>query len=144
MQKSSKQTLWQNICCVLSVALLWPKIAGVEATEFSGGRVTGPLLTITEIGIALFAVALLATFVYPRVAASIAIAAALLCLPFYLYFMAPGPFRRLFKGEYSVLVQASFVWNLWTVVGAGILAVTTYVCWRGLRISSRKEIPKPE
>lgn len=136
MQEPAKQKLLQGICCLLSLAWVWPKIAGVEASEFSGGHVTGPLLTLANIGSVLLLFALLVTFVYPRIAASIAFAGLLFCLPLYLYFTAPGPFRRIFKGEYTVLLQASFVWDFWTIAGGLTLAGTAYVCYRGFRVIS--------
>ena|SRR5215467_7493465 len=141
MQGLAKQKLWQGAFCLLSVALVLRNTAGVEATEFSGGRVTGPLLTLSNIGIDLFVLALLVTFVFPRVAASIALAASLFCLPIYLYFTAPGPFRRVFKGEYKGLLQASFVWNLWTIAGMLALGVTAYVCCRSFGVISRGRAP---
>jgi len=42
------------------------------------------------------------TIFFPRVAAVIVLTATLLCLPSYLYILIPGPYRRIFKGEYSV------------------------------------------
>jgi hypothetical protein len=140
MRKPGKQKLWQVLCCLLSVVVALRITAGVEATEFSGGRITGPLLTMANIGILLFVLGLLVTFAYPRVAASIGLAASLLCLPLYFYFTAPGPFRRILRGEYSVPLQASFVWNPWTIAGVLALSGTAYVCCRGFRVISRGKV----
>ena len=35
----------------------------------------------------------------PRVAAGIALAATLFCLPFYLYILMPGPYRQIFQAN---------------------------------------------
>ena len=123
------QKLWQAASCLLCVVVAQRNSLGLEGTEFSGGHVTGPLLDLLDIGSLLFVLALFLTFVYPRVAAAIAAVATLLCLPLYLYFTAPGPFRWVFKGEYSVpLQQANFVWDKWAILGMLTLAVATYIC----------------
>jgi hypothetical protein len=79
-----------------------------------------------DIGSLLFVLALLLTFFYRRTAAAITLIACLLCLPLYFYFTAPGPFRWVFRGEYSVPLQANFVWNKWDI--AGIVALTIAAC----------------
>jgi hypothetical protein len=65
--------------------------ASVEGSEFLGDRIRGPLTTTAEIGSIFFLLALLITLWYPRVAAAIALAASVLCLPLYFYLAAPGP-----------------------------------------------------
>jgi hypothetical protein len=73
--------------------------AGGYCTEFSGGRLTGPLLKMADLGFLLFLLALILAFFFRRTAATIAIAAALLCLPFYLFFLVPGPYLWIFKAN---------------------------------------------
>jgi hypothetical protein len=85
-----------------------------------------------DAGSILFVLALLLTFFYRRIAAATTCIACLLCLPLYLYFTAPRPFRRVFRGEYSVPLQASFVWNKWAITGIAALAITAYVGVRSL------------
>jgi hypothetical protein len=97
--------------CLLSATITFRYPEGLEATEFSGGWLTGRLLHASEAGTLLFVVAFVLTFPFRRVAAGIALAAALVCLPLYLYIVAPGPLRRIAGGEYSVPLQASFVWD---------------------------------
>jgi hypothetical protein len=92
------------------------------ASEFGGGRITGKLFTSAYLGSLLFLVALLSTIFFPRVAAAIALAATLLGSPFYLYILMPGPYRQIFKGEYSVPLQRPFVWNNWAVLSLVIAA----------------------
>jgi hypothetical protein len=106
----------------------------LEGSEFSGGSVTGPLLDLYNSGTLLFVAALVLTFFYLRIAAIIAMAASLVCLPLFLYFTAPGPFRRLFPGEYSVPLQARFVWNKFNILGMFILVLAMFVSIRSLWI----------
>jgi hypothetical protein len=80
----------------------------------------------------LFAVGILAAFIYRRIAAGLAIAASLLPLPLYIYFIFPGAFRKIIKGEYSMPNQMGFVWDKWAMAGILILAVTIYVSIRSL------------
>jgi Na+(H+)/acetate symporter ActP len=80
---------------------------------------------MNDAGALIFIPALLLTFFYRRIAAVIAIAASLLCLPLHLYFTAPGPFRWVFRGEYSVPERTNLVWN-WSAI-VGILALTIAV-----------------
>jgi len=128
-----KQKLLQGASCMVCVVVAQRNSFGVGDTEFSGGHLTGPILNSLEIGSLLFLLALIITFVRPRIAAPLAIVASLLCLPLYLYFTAPGPFRRVFGGEYSVPLQASFVWNGPAIVGVLVLTVTMCICIWNLR-----------
>jgi hypothetical protein len=76
---------------------------------------------MAENGSLIFLGALLLTFLFPRVAATVALLATLLSLPFYLYILMPGPFRWLFKGEYSVPLQSPFMWSTWAVLETATL-----------------------
>src|SRR6266567_7289402 len=110
---------------VVEKRILCSPLAG---TEFSGGWLTGPLLNFHILGGLLLAPALLLSFFFRRIAAAIAIAASLLCLPLYFYFVAPGAFRWVFRrAEFSVPVEASFNWNTWMVAEIVTLAVTACV-----------------
>jgi hypothetical protein len=126
MEKLNKQKVWQAAACLACVGVLWIRLDDLGASEFSGARLTGKLFTMADLGSLLFLVALLLTMFFPRVAAAIALVAALLCLPFYLYILMPGPYRQIFKGEYSVPLQRPFVWNNWAVVGAISLAIAAF------------------
>jgi hypothetical protein len=85
-----------------------------------------------DAGSILFVVALLLSFFYRRIAAAIMLLACLLCLPLYLYFLAPGPFRGAFRGDYSVPLQASFVWNNWNVAGIAAMTIASAIGVRAL------------
>jgi hypothetical protein len=104
--------------------------SGLDGSEFSGGRLTGPILTMCEIAIIVFVVGIVLAYPFPRIASVTSLLASLLSLPFLLYWIAPGPFRSVFKGEYSVPLQSNFVWNKWSLETAiAILIVTTISVW---------------
>jgi amino acid transporter len=126
MKKNGKAKLKQAVLCLLCLTIVWRYGSSLEGTEFSGGRLTRSLLDMKDVGALLFFPALALTFFYRRIAAAVSIIACLLCLPLYLYFTTPGPFRWLFRGEYSVPLRASFVWNTWIIVGILVLAIATY------------------
>jgi hypothetical protein len=132
-----RRKLLQAASCLVCVVLAQRNSFGLGGTEFSGGRLTGPILDSLEIGSLLFVLALVFTFVRPRIAAVLAILASLLCLPLYLYFIAPGPFRRVFRGEYSVPLQANFVWDRSAILGVLTVAVAMCICIWNLRTVQR-------
>lgn len=108
MNEDLKQKLAPAAACLICAIMARNYGVGLAGTEFSGGRVTGPLLDLYDIGLLLFVLALLLTFFLRRVAAATCIAASLLCLPLYLYFVAPGPFPRVLGGTYSVPSEIRF------------------------------------
>lgn len=120
---------------------VWRYAYSLEGTEFSGGRLTGLLLNMKTAGALLFVLAGVMIFFYRRIAAAITILASLLCLPFYLYFAAPGPFRSVFGGEYSVPLGDKFVLDARTVFGILLFAITTFVSLRTLLISKDSNPP---
>lgn len=115
---------------------------GLDGTEFSGGWLTGPLLSMTDVGIVLFLLALIVTFVGRRVAAAIGLAASLLCLPLYLYFIAPVPFSQIFSfgHEFKVQPSAGLHWDRWAITGVLTLAATVYVCLSNFAAHNRGQI----
>jgi hypothetical protein len=132
MEKHSKQKIWQATAWLVCVGVLWIHLNDFGASEFSGGRLTGKLLTMADVGCLLFLIAVLSAILFPRVAVAIALTATLLCLPFYLYVLMSGPFRRIFKGEYSVPLQRPFFWNNWAVVGVLSLVVAAFLSLHNL------------
>jgi hypothetical protein len=143
MKKPGTQQLALAIVCLVGAFVALQNTNGLEATEFSGGWLTGPLLSMADIGTVLFLLALVVTFAYPRIAAAIGLASSLLCLPLYLYFTAPVPFDQIFGFGHEFKVQPSggFHWDRWAIVGELTLAVTTYVCIRGVAATSGEQMP---
>jgi hypothetical protein len=144
MKKPGKQQLGLALSCLVCVIVALRNTNGLEGTEFSGGWLTGPLLSMTDIGTVLFVLALIVTFMYPRTAGAIGLASSLLCLPLYLYFIAPVPFNRIFGFGHQFKVQPSggFHWNRWAIAGVLTLAVTIYISLRGFAVTSRTQIPE--
>jgi hypothetical protein len=143
MPKFGKQELWQASSCLLCIAVAWARLDDVGASEFGGGRVTGPLFVMAESGSFLFMSAIILTFFHPRIAALIALMASLLCLPLYLYFAAPGPFRWIFKGEYSVPLRTNFVWNNWAIAGMISLLIAISACLRSFSVVGPTAVGRP-
>jgi hypothetical protein len=142
MKKPGKQQIWLAICCLVSAFVALQNTDGFEGTEFSGGWLTGPLLSMVGIGTVLFLLAFVVGFLHPRVAAAIALVSWLLCLPLCLYFTAPVPFNQIFGFGHEFKVQPSggFHWQSWTIAGALTFAITTYVCLRGFAATGRVPI----
>lgn len=143
MKKPAKQQRWLAVSCLTCVILALRNTNGLEGTEFSGGWLTGPLLSMTDIGTVLFVLALSVTFLSPRVAGVIGLASSLLCLPLYLYFIAPVPFNQIFGLGYEFKVQPTrgIHWDGWALAGVLTLAVTAYFCLRGFAASGRARLP---
>jgi hypothetical protein len=117
MAKLSRQNLWQSTAFLACAGVLRIHLGDFGASEFSSGWLTGKILTMADIGALLFLSALVFAIFVPRVGAIVGLEAIVLCLPFYLYVVMPGAYRRLFKGEYSVPLQRTFVWNSWAIAG---------------------------
>jgi hypothetical protein len=144
MKKPGTQQLCLALVCLVGVFVALRNSNGLDGTEFSGGWLTGPLLSMTDVGVVLFLVALIVTFVSPRVAAAIALASSLLCLPLYLYFIAPVPFNRIFSFGHQFKVQpsAGLHWDRWAIAGVLTLAATVYVCLSNFVAHNRGQIPE--
>lgn len=132
MSKRAKQKFWQACLFLVCIGITWTYANALSGSEFSGGRITGRILAIFDSGILLFVVALIATRFYPRISAVIGVAASLLCVPLYFYFLAPGPFRWIFNGEYSVPLRMNFVWGKWALVGVLVLGLTAVISARNI------------
>jgi hypothetical protein len=144
MKKPGKQQIILAVSCLASVVVSLVNTNDLEGTEFSGGWLTGPLLSMNDSGAALFVLALIGSFFYPRIAGAIGLASSLLCLPIYLYFIAPVPFSKVFGSGHEFKVQQSpgLHWVGWAIAGVLVLAFTAYVCFCGFAASTRTQIPQ--
>ena len=87
------------------------------STEFAGGSVTGPILSLALDGrIAVLAGLLLCGW-WPRVAAGLSLIGIVLCLPLFTYGLLPGFYRWMFPGVYSVRESNFFVFDPFRRVG---------------------------
>jgi hypothetical protein len=132
MRKLDAWQVLQEISLLLCLSLAIQVTSRLDGTEFSVGWLTGPLLSMANIGILLFIVALVVTFLFPRVAAATGIVASLLCVPLCCFFIAPVPFAQAFaRGhEFKVEAQPGFHWHTWPVV---TLFAAALVCYLGVR-----------
>jgi hypothetical protein len=127
MTINRRQKRWQVVGFLLSTLVAWRISYSAGESEFSGGLLTGRLQASCETAALLFFIAFLMSFWHPRIAAAIGVAAALLCLPFYLYFAAPGLFRQIAGGAYSIPSRTGFPWNPWAFLGILTIAVASLV-----------------
>lgn len=144
MKKPDLQQVCQAGSFLLCVFLALQITDGLEGTEFSGGWLTGALLSMEHIGTLLFVLALVVTFVFPRVAAAIGLVSSLLCLPLYFFFIAPVPFAQVFSSGHEFKVQPApgFHWHTWPATGLLALAFALYSCIRRLAAAGQKQIPQ--
>lgn len=124
--------VWQAGSFLLCTSLAWRVASGYEGTEFSGGWLTGPLLSMVGSGTVLFIIAIVLTFVFPRVAAAIGLAASVLCLPLYFFFIAPIPFAEVFARGHEFKVQPApgFHGETWPVIALFATAIAMCLCIR--------------
>jgi len=124
---SITQKLFQAASCLLSIAVVNSDYRG---TEFGGGTLTGPLTDFNKGGGLLFITALLLTFVYPWLAAMIALAASLFMSALHLYLTMTGVAQRIIPGNYSAPAKSLFYWDQWALLGIFMLVANAYLCCR--------------
>lgn len=118
--------------------------AGAGGSEFSGGRLTGPLLSMADNGALLFILAFLLTFLFPRIAAAIGLLSSLLYLPLSCFFIAPVPFAQVFApgGEFKVQPLPGFHWHTLPVTTLVGVALASCLCIRRFVASGQMPIPR--
>jgi len=138
MSKPSKQQLLLALCCFVCIVIGCCATLGLEG-EFTGGWLTGPLFWANDIGTDLFAFAFIVAFLYPRIAGAISLASSALCLPLFLYLVAPVPFSHLFAfgHPFSVRPSDGIHWGTWPIAGALAIAANVYVCIRSFTSARR-------
>jgi hypothetical protein len=141
MKIPGKNEVWQAMSFLLCIVVAWVCLDDFGASEFRGGRITGPVFSMFDDAWLIFFFAILLTFVYPRVAAALAIAATLLCLPLYLYVIAPGPFRFIFPGNWKSPLEANLAWNTWAIAGLLTLAAAVFISVRSFSGAHHREMP---
>jgi hypothetical protein len=130
MKRHLVQRVLLAIGCLAATAVLWFHLDDLGGSDFIGGRVTGPIFQMADVGSLLLIIAMLLPFIIPRIAATICLAAATLCLPIYLYFLMPGPYRWIFRGEYHTPIYAPLRWNNWAVLGVVSLVLVAILSAR--------------
>ena len=94
-------------CLLVGRRFSWP----FEGTEFSEGLSTGRILWLHDMALLLYVGAAVLAFVDRRFASAMALSGCLLSLPLYFHEIAPGPFRAMFPGDYSVPLNGAFAWD---------------------------------
>jgi hypothetical protein len=121
-----KGKLGQALVSMICLLLAWKMTDGLEGSEFGGGTITGPVLSMVDAAILFFLLSLLLVFWLRRASALLTGVGCLLCLPLNLPLLAPGPFRRIALGQWSVALQSNFVLSRWTLGWA--LALLLGIC----------------
>jgi hypothetical protein len=142
VRKPDAGQAFQAASFLLCVSLALKLTSGLDGTEFSGGWLTGPLLSMADDAIILFILALVLTFLFPRIAAGFGIASALLCSPLYCFFIAPVPFAQVFARGHEFKVQQTpgLHWRTWPVTALLSVAIALYFCIRRLATNVRTPI----
>jgi hypothetical protein len=122
----------QTASCLLCAILTRIYADPFDGTEAMGGSVTGPVLELFDIGWLLFVVSVPLVFESRRISGAVTVLASVLCFPLYLYVLAPGPFRWIFRGEYKGFIEADFVWEKWSIIGVLALATAAALGFRNL------------
>ncbi|MGB9122844.1 MAG: hypothetical protein WCE73_19665 [Candidatus Angelobacter sp.] len=141
MKKPGKNEIQQACSFVLCIAVAWIHADDFGASGFSGGQITGPVFFMFDKGTYVLGVAVLLTFIYPRIASAFALAGVCLCLPLYLYVTLPGPFRFFFPGNYSVPLSTSVVWDTWAIAGMLTLVLAVFLSIRSFSAIHLREKP---
>jgi hypothetical protein len=143
MRKPDAWQVFQATSFLLCFCLALRVTSGLDGTEFSGGWLTGPLLSMADVGIVLFVPAFLLIFVMSRLAAAIGLLSSLLCVPLCCFFIAPLPFAHVFaRGhEFNVQPTPGFHWHAWPVVTLFAAALACYLCFRRFTVSGRMPSP---
>jgi glycerol-3-phosphate acyltransferase PlsY len=132
MTARMKNKLFSAITVLICILALLQYGIQLDNSEFPGGRVTGVLLELYDAGFYLFIAVLVLIFIWPRVAAVAGLAAALLCLPVFLYATFPGMFRRIFPGEYKTPLVSNFSPDKWTILILFLIVLVSFFNIRNL------------
>jgi hypothetical protein len=123
--------------CVLGTIVTFRFTDYLGPTEFNGGTLTSHLMNWQDNASVLFLLAAVLAFLYRRISASIAVVSAVLAAPLYIYFIAPGPFRSVFPGNYWQPLTHRFVWDPWSLAGAAMVTAVVPLSIRAFRSARR-------
>jgi hypothetical protein len=129
MKRISRKVLQAAVCLLCAVAA-WNSLEDLTGTELIGGTVTGPMINVAAIAAIVLLLAVIMTFIWPRVAAIGAFVASTLCLPLYVYRTLPRLFRLIFPGSYKGPPEGSFIWHSWSIIGLFTTVLVAYLCYR--------------
>lgn len=128
--KKTIQSAFLATAYVLCALAAWNSSEDLIGTEFSGGRVTGPMLDGSLIAALAFVLAVITTFISRRIASMLALLAIAISLPLYLFRVFPRIFVQVVGGEWANPPTEVFVWHPWPVTGLLASTLVASVCWR--------------
>lgn len=128
MRSLWKQRLYQIAAYAVCLAISAYMTDLLGPSDFRGGSLTGHLWFSADRGGILLIAAILLAMPLPRIAAAIGMLAALLCIPLYVFLLAPLPFARVFAphGEFSVRPAPGLHWEPLPLAGliASLVAIS--------------------
>ena len=138
------RNLWYAAAYLLSAMMMYWTSTDFEGTEYSGGRISGPLLELLAAGGLLFVVASALCGFRPKAAATVSLVASALSLPLYLFNTLPVSFLARILPFPSSVPDASgrFRFDRWQVACMLVLLVVIYASCQTRTASAR--IPAPE
>ena len=139
MTKNRQVQYTQAAISLICMIVVWLFTAPWDGTEFSGGRVTGLLLHMANLAIVFFVIAGVLAFVRGVLGGAACLIGCLLAFPIYFYFVLPGPFRSLIRGEYSVPLRSSVAFTFSSALGMFALTLATFF---SVRVLLSRRIPK--
>ncbi len=126
------QKVVQAALCLLCAVAAWNSLEDLDGTELIGGTVTGPMINVAAVAAIVLVLAVILTFIWPRVAAISAFVACASCIPLYIYRTLPRLFRALFPGFYKGPPAGTFIWHNWSITGMLTAVVVAYLCYRSV------------
>jgi hypothetical protein len=118
--------------CVLCAVVCNLAAFVLEPTEFSGGWVTSRLLSLNDVSAGFFLLSAALAFFRPRAAAATGLVAVAFAVPLCAYFVAPGLFQAIVRGEYSVPAASFFGSSPSVLSASAVLIVAAALCVRGV------------
>jgi hypothetical protein len=137
-KRLTQQKFLQAGAGLVYAVVTWRYGAPLWDSEFAGGWLTGKLLGLEAVGMLLLAVSVLLTVLLPRICAVGILISGLISLPLYLFFLAPGPFRWVFRGDHSVPALGIFVWDNWSGAALVTALLSMFVAVQTLGLFGRE------
>jgi hypothetical protein len=120
MVKGTMKAAFASLCLVLCGAVALVNYLDLADTELGGGALTGPLLDIELSGALLFILCGLAAWKFSAIARYLSIAATLLCLPLYIFLIAPHAVLWMSSSVPSVAYPI-FIFNTEAIAGLAMI-----------------------
>jgi hypothetical protein len=120
MVKGAMKAAIASLCLVICGAIALINYLDLSDTEMGGGSLTGPLLNIELCGALLFFVCGLTALKFMTVARYLSMLATFLCLPLYIFLIAPYSILWISSGASSVAYPL-FIFNTEAIAGLAMI-----------------------